>query len=97
MTSANETYNVNNESPNHSIAGLLTYEEVYNTLYKLDPQKTPGPDDIPNWILRDYAVILAKPITSILNSCYKTNKFPASGSTPRMSFRYLSKINYKPS
>ena len=76
VTSANETYDVDDESPNHSLA-VLTHKEVYNTLCKLNPQKAPGSDDIPNGILRDYAVILAKPITSILNSSYQDKQIPS--------------------
>lgn len=75
-TSANDLYDVNDESFNDSLV-VLTQEEVYNTLCKLNPRKAPGPDGIPNWILRDYAVFLAKPITSILNSSYQDKEIPS--------------------
>ena len=76
-TSANETYDIDEESSNHPLV-VLTQEEVYNTLCKLNPRKAPGPDGIPNWILRDYAVFLAKPITTILNSSYQNKEIPTA-------------------
>ena len=76
-TSSNETYDIDEEPSNHPLV-VLTQEEVYNTLCKLNPRKAPGPDGIPNWILRDYAVFLAKPITSILNSSYQNKEIPTT-------------------
>ena len=46
-------------------------------LKSLDPHKAPGPDDIPNWILRDYAEILAPSVSELLNSSYKQKRLPS--------------------
>ena len=32
--------------------------------------KAPGPDAIPDWLLKENADVLAKPISKILNSSY---------------------------
>ena len=39
-------------------------------LLKVNPSKSSGPDDVPNWILKDYAEIVAMPVRIILNSSY---------------------------
>ena len=36
-----------------------------------------GPDEVPNWLLRDYAVILALPISLLLNASYKQQRLPS--------------------
>ena len=38
---------------------------VRSTLLRLNSSKAGGPDGIPNWILKDYAELLAFPITKI--------------------------------
>ena len=43
-------------------------EEVRNNLIKIDTKKAIGPDYLPNWILRDFADVLAGPVASIYNS-----------------------------
>ena len=35
-----------------------------------------GPDDLPNWVLREYADILAAPIAEILNTSFSECKVP---------------------
>lgn len=57
---------------------LTNTATVLKKLKSLNPSKAPGPDDIPNWILRDYAEILAPPISNLLNSSYKQQKLPLS-------------------
>ena len=46
---------------------VVTEETVYSYLSKLNPAKTCGPDEISNWLLRDYAAILAFPISTTSN------------------------------
>ncbi|CAB4015993.1 Hypothetical predicted protein, partial [Paramuricea clavata] len=41
----------------------VSEERVLSQLQKLNPSKSGGPDEVPNWLLREYAVILALPIT----------------------------------
>ena len=34
----------------------------------MDIFKSPGPDDVPNWVLKSYAPLLTRPITSVFNA-----------------------------
>ena len=45
--------------------------QVYKLLCKLDSTKPCGPDGIPNWLLKEYAVSLVYPITKVLTSMWK--------------------------
>ena len=47
------------------------------SLTNLNPRKAAGPDDIGNWLLREYAEILVQPITSILNASFREQRLPA--------------------
>ncbi len=55
---------------------VVTEETVYSYLSKLNPAKGCGPDEISNWLLRDYAAILAFPISTILNASFKQQRLP---------------------
>ena len=39
--------------------------------------KSSGPDCLPNWVLKKFAVILAMPISIIINTSFKENRVPA--------------------
>ena len=54
----------------------LSTEEVSSHLRKLK-KKSPGPDGIPAWILREYSDVLSEPITYIFNWSLKTAHVPA--------------------
>ena len=49
---------------------------VRSTLSRLNSSKAGGPDGIPNWILKDYAELLAFPITKIINASFKEQRLP---------------------
>ena len=42
--------------------------EVFHKLSKINIRKSPGPDGIPNWFLRDYAFAISEPISHIFNA-----------------------------
>ena len=46
----------------------VSEDRVYRTLNSLNPSKACGPDRIPNWLLKDYAELLAVPVARILDS-----------------------------
>ena len=50
--------------------------DIYNKLISLNPNKALGPDGIPNWILKEYAELLANPISDMLKSSYQEAKLP---------------------
>ena len=56
----------------------ITEFSTYNILKKLNTRKASGLDGISNWILKDYAEILAKPVCSVLSSSYKEQRLPSS-------------------
>ena len=56
----------------------LPVPAVLSALKKLNPQKAAGPDGVPNWLLKEYAEILARPVTSVLNSSFAEKRCPPS-------------------
>ena len=44
---------------------------------RIKTHKATGPDEIPNWILHDYATILAPPVCAIFNSSLREGTVPA--------------------
>jgi hypothetical protein len=50
---------------------------VYRALSFLDISKSPGPDEIPNWVLKSYAPLLARPKTSAFNASIQRAHVPS--------------------
>ena len=50
--------------------------KMHRTLKKIQVRKTPGPDDIPNRILRDFALELSPELPDIYNSILKERRIP---------------------
>ena len=57
---------------------VVSNELVYKKLVKLNRSKAHGPDDIPGWLLKENADLLAAPIADILNSSYREGRLPPS-------------------
>lgn len=57
---------------------VTTPLSTFHKLKSLNPSKAPGPDCIPNWILKDYAEILSNPISTVLNASYLEQKLPSA-------------------
>ncbi len=51
--------------------------QVQVALAKINPSKACGPDEIPNWLLKEYAMLLAYPVSKIINSSFKEMKLPS--------------------
>ena len=62
--------------PNDSVLQLGELD-VYKVLASLNPRKASGPDGVSNWVLNEYAEILAQPVCSILNS-FNEQQLPIS-------------------
>lgn len=58
---------------------------VCHLLRHLNKYKSPGPDNIPNWLLKEYAELLADPITDILNASFKEQKVPITRRTANIT------------
>ena len=67
-------HNINNSRD--QIPDLTTLWSTYLKLISFNPSKAPGPDNIPNRIFRDFADILAYPISVLLNSSFQDQKLP---------------------
>lgn len=55
---------------------IITEETVLKCLKKCKPKMTTGPDGIPSFLLRDCAIIFAKPLTILFNMSLKALCFP---------------------
>ena len=47
---------------------IIDDKDVYNKLTTATTHKSPGPDGIPNWVLKSYAYILSSFVASIFNA-----------------------------
>ena len=54
----------------------VTENSVRRKLRKISCARAGGPDDLPNWVLREFADILAAPVADILNSSFSECKVP---------------------
>ena len=68
-----------NEIDDTTLSVLTVSEiEVYNCLKSLNPSKANGPDDIPSWVLKNYAILLSLPVMEIINCSFRERKLPKS-------------------
>ena len=72
-----EEYQLTEDIPKLPEFLVVTEEDVYTRLSRLNPAKAGGPDGIPNWILREYAEFLAYPISVILSASFKEQRLPS--------------------
>ena len=56
----------------------VTEERVQQALAKLYPNKASGPDNLPNWIFKEYSYTLAFPIMKILDASYHDQILPTT-------------------
>ncbi|PFX17465.1 Angiopoietin-related protein 3 [Stylophora pistillata] len=49
---------------------------MQSLLANLNPSKASGPDSIPNWLLKEYADFLCRPLTVIFNASFKEQCLP---------------------
>ena len=64
----------NDEAPSESPEAAEL--RIYKLLSKINPSKTNGPDEIPNWLLREYADFLALHVCKITNASIKEQRLP---------------------
>jgi hypothetical protein len=51
--------------------------EVFDALSRVNVYKSPGPDDLPNWFLRDFAFVITEPVCHIFNASISTGIMPS--------------------
>ena len=54
----------------------VTIESVERKLRTIKEFKAPGPDDISNWLLKNFSYLLAEPICYLINSSYQKQCLP---------------------
>ena len=55
---------------------IIRVQDMEKQLSSIKLRKAPGPDGVPNWVLRDFAPILSGPLTSIVNSSIRESHVP---------------------
>ena len=79
------TSDINPLQPNNQFSAIhdpiptkytITVQEVERNLMRIKPGKSPGPDGIQAWMLRDLAPMLAPPVTAIFNSSIRDAYVP---------------------
>jgi hypothetical protein len=56
---------------------IIEQYEVFNKLSRINIHKSPGPDGIPNWFLRDFAFAITEPICHIFNTSVSRGIVPS--------------------
>jgi hypothetical protein len=69
----------------------VSEERVQKVLAKLNLHKAPGPDNLPNWIFKEYSYLLALPVMKIINASYYEQQLPIPSGRKQMFRRYLKK------
>ena len=76
---------------------ICTETSVFLQLQNLNPQKEPGPDELPTWVLKENADVLAKPVNEILNTSFRECSMPScwkmANVTPLSKQRPVSDVN----
>ncbi len=88
-----DPFNPNDDQPNSMSdqpLDITTPWETYNKLKLLSTSKAPVPDGVPNFVYKEYAKILACPISSLINCSLAINYYQAYG-----SWRTLSQFQRK--
>ena len=69
----NEAFDVEGQLPDEYVIDLTT---TLQALRKVKANKATGPDNVPAWILKNHANILAGPLTAIFNSSLREGIIP---------------------
>ena len=65
------------EYPNLPNEFVISVSDVERRLSNINIWKAPGPDQLPNWVLRDMAELLAGPVCAIFNASLREGHFPS--------------------
>ena len=61
-------FTVNEELPDQSVISVCT---TFRAFESVKANKATGPDNIPAWVVRNHANVLARPLTVIFNNSLK--------------------------
>ena len=77
LFNANTVYDTDSDSDRGYLDSYIIEPcEVERRLSSIDIHKSNGPDNIPNWFLRDFSVWLAEPLSAIFNASMRTGVVP---------------------
>ena len=65
LNKSHKVFDVNEELPDQYVISVCT---TFKALESVKANKATGPDNIPAWVLRNYANVLATPLTSIFSN-----------------------------
>ena len=68
-----KVFDVNEELPDQYLISVYT---TFKALESVKANKATGPDNIPAWVLRNYANVLAPPLTAIFNNSLRKGVLP---------------------
>ena len=68
-----KVFDVNEELPDQYVISVYT---TFKALESVKANKATGPDNIPAWVLRNYANVLAPPLTAIFNNSLRKGVLP---------------------
>ena len=54
----------------------VTVDSVAVRLNKISASRAGGPDNLPNWVLKEFSDILAPALTEVLNQSFRESKVP---------------------
>ena len=57
---------------------IISEYAVFRSLERINIRKAPGPDNLPNWFLRDFAFALCDPLCQIFNSSVREGVVPTA-------------------
>ena len=66
---------------------------IHKLLSELNPSKASGPDDITNWLLREYADPLAYPVSKIISASFVEQHLPHTWKLANVSVA-AKRVNY---
>ena len=73
LNKSHKVFDVNEELPDQYAISVYT---TFKALESVKANKATGPDIIPAWVLRNYANVLAPPLTAIFNNSLRESVFP---------------------
>ena len=73
LNKSHKVFDVNEELPDQYVISVCT---SFKALESVKANKATGPDNIPAWVLRNYANVLAPPLTAIFNNSLREGVLP---------------------
>ena len=73
LNKSHKVFNVNEELPDQYVISVYT---TFKALESVKANKATGPENIPAWVLRNYANVLAPPLIAIFNNSLREGVLP---------------------